>query len=47
MGSGGVKLSHTEAQDIATILRDLTRPRTDDEARKIMHYVKRLEGPRS
>ena len=41
------KLTDTEAADIAAILRDLTRPRTDAEARKIMHYVHRLEGGRS
>jgi hypothetical protein len=47
VSSGAVKLAKSEAEEIANILHDLTRPRTDAEARKIDHYYKRLKGGRS
>ena len=47
VSSGAVKLAKGEADEIATILRNLTRPRSEAEARRVEHYIKRLQGARS
>lgn len=47
MGGGVVKLAHTEAQALAAFLLRVGRPQDDDDKASMLHWVRRLEGPRS
>ena len=47
MSSGGVKLSKTEAANLAAFLLRVGRPQNDNDKALMVHWAKRLEGGRS
>lgn len=47
MGSGGVKLSHTEAAKLLAYLERWARPATPEAQDEHLLWRRRLEGPRS
>ncbi len=47
MSSGGVKLSKTEAANLAAFLLRVGRPQDPQDQALMVHWSKRLEGGRS
>ena len=47
MSSGGVKLSKTEAANLAAFLLRVGRPQDDHDKTLMVHWARRLEGGRS